>query len=331
MRDKTGLMETGRSTYRVPPFRAFDLLAYPNQAIVLLENADHRIGVESVCGSQNTFRRNVDFDTVYLQFAGTTSLETEFGEVEMRPGDIVLVPEGISHRATGSADSLRWFAHVVEPFFHFMNEDDQLSHTDFTVTRHGGPEWRPAPGMETTIKSGSVEERMFRWDDGPGDYTIVERDYDTLAGASSTAFRGSVSGIRKLRAFDTFKDVAGSSGEPPPLFRAPNLEIKTYNIVGEQFAFHRALRSEEVRIQFRGDALDMSELQNVHCVPGGVTIVPRGIAHSVITEPPESDQFLRMNFYSRLPWKYPHDLTRHLYDSTFSVQSVVIREAPWKT
>ena len=90
-------MGSGTSTRAVPPFRAFDLLATPNQALVLLENADHRIGVASICGAREEFRRHVDFDTVYLQFAGRTQLETEFGEVEMKPGDLIHIPG--RHRA----------------------------------------------------------------------------------------------------------------------------------------------------------------------------------------------------------------------------------------
>ena len=74
----------------------------------------------------------------------------------------------------------------------------------------------------------------------------------------------------------------------------------------EQFAFHRALRSEEVRIQFRGDALDLSEFENVEVSPGEVTIIPLGIFHSVISIPPEDESFLRLNFYSRGPLARSH-------------------------
>jgi len=329
-RKKANLMGSGSSTRAVPPFRAFDLIATPNQALVLLANADHRIGVASICGAQIEFRRHVDFDTVYLQFAGSTLVETEFGEHEMRPGDLMHIPEGIAHRMTGSADSLVWFAHAVEPFTHFMSEEDQVSQTEFEVIRHGGPSWHVAPGHEQPQKSGKLRERMICWDDRPQDVTLIERDYDELVGATSTEMREKVSGIRKLRCFDLFKEIAGTSGEPKPVFRSNKLEIKTYNIIGEQFAFHRALRSEEVRIQFRGKAMDMSELGNEEAEPGRVTVIPRGIAHSVVTDPVDDKTFLRLNFYSHLPWSYPTDFTRHYYDSRFEVRTRVLREAAWK-
>jgi quercetin dioxygenase-like cupin family protein len=329
-RKKQNLMGSGTSTRAVPPFRAFDLLGTPNQALVLLQNEDHRIGVASICGAQPEFRRHIDFDTVYLQFAGRTNLETEFGEIEMRPGDLVHIPEGIAHRATGSADSLIWFAHAVEPFTHFMTEEDQVSHTEFEVTRIGGPDWVIATGCEQPQKSGKLRERMICWHDRPDDVTLIERDYDELVGSTSTQMREKVSGIRKLRCFDLFKEIAGTSGEPKPVFRGRFLEIKTYNIIGEQFAFHRGLRSEEVRIQFRGSAMDMSELGNAQAAPGLVTVIPRGIAHSVVTEPADDKNFLRLNFYSNIPWSYPSDLTRHFYDSRFAVTTKLLREAAWK-
>ena len=101
-------------------------------------------------------------------------------------------------------------------------------------------------------------------------------------------------------------------------------------MLGEQFAFHRALRSEEVRIQFRGDAMDMSEFENVEVRPGDITIIPLGISHSVITDPPDDPSFLRLNFYSTLPWRVPIDATKHYFDSHFECTTTVHKQADWR-
>jgi homogentisate 1,2-dioxygenase len=329
-RNKANLMGSTKSTRFIPLFRAFDLLSMPNQALVILANDDHRIGVESVVGAQEHFHRWVDADVVYFQYCGATTLETEFGDYEMRPGELMFVPEGIAHRSTGTADSLRWFAIAHEPFTDFFDETRYTSHTEFEVVRKGGPGWTVPAGRERARRGGKVTEAMHCWDDRPDDLTIAERDYEYLVGASSTQVREKVSGIRKIRAFDFFTEIVGKKGGSPPLFKGPNLEIKTYNIVGEQFAFHRALRSEEIRIQFRGNAMDMSEFENVPIQPGEVTIIPRGIAHSVVTVPPESRDFLRLNFYSAKPWRIETDLTRHAHHSTFEIRTVVRREAAWR-
>ena len=328
-RNKSSLMNSGKSTRALPMFRAFDLLAKPNDRIELLVNSDQRIGVESVCGAQQDFVRHVDFDTVFMQFAGESIVETEFAEYKMVPGDIIHIPEGIAHRSSGSADSLRWFALVNSPFTTFMSVDDQVSETTFTVRRVNGPDWT-IPADRLSAPKDRVIERMICWDDKPTDLTIFERDYADLVPAGSTSPREAKSGVTKLRAFDLFKEIAGTSGEPKPVMRGKHLEIKVYNIIGEQFAFHRALRSEEVRIQFRGKALDMSETGNADTAPGTVTMIPRGIGHSVITDPADCTQFLRMNFYSELPWTAPHDVTRHHFDSHFDVETHVIQKAPWR-
>ncbi|MDB5652093.1 MAG: hypothetical protein JWL62_3613 [Hyphomicrobiales bacterium] len=328
-RNKSSLMESGKSTRALPMFRAFDLLEKPNQQIALLINADHRIGVESVCGAQQEFVRHVDFDTVYFQFAGETTIETEFGAYSMMPGDIMQIPEGIAHRSAGSADSLRWFAFVNAPFTHFMTNEDEVSTTRFKVTRANGPDWK-IPADRQTSPRDRVVERMVCWDDKPDDLSLFNRDYADLVPASSTSPREAKSGILKLRAFDLFKEIAGTSGEPKPVMRGKHLEIKVYNIIGEQFAFHRALRSEEVRIQFRGNALDQSETGNADTAPGTVTVIPRGIGHSVITVPADCPEFLRLNFYSELPWSYPHDVTKHHFDSHFEIATEVVVKAAWR-
>ncbi|MSQ72775.1 MAG: hypothetical protein EXR27_16010 [Betaproteobacteria bacterium] len=329
-RNKADLMASTKSTRFIPLFRAFDLLAMPNQSLMLLQNDDHRIGVESVVGAQEHFHRHVDADVVYFQYCGRTTLETEFGDYEMRPGELMFIPEGIAHRSTGSADSLRWFAHAHEPFTDLYDESRYTSHTEFEVKRVGGPDWTVPAGREAPQRGGKVQEIMHCWDDRPDDLTVADRDYAYLVGASSTTFQGKVSGIRKLRAFDFFTEVVGKKGGANPIFKGPNLEVKTYNIVGEQFAFHRALRSEEIRIQFRGKALDMSEFENVPIQPGEVTIIPRGISHSVLTDPPESTDFRRLNFYSGLPWRITADLTRHAYNSTFEIKTTVLKEAAYR-
>ena len=82
---------------------------------------------------------------------------------------------------------------------------------------------------------------------------------------------------------------------------------------------------------FRGKALDMSETGNADTEPGTVTVIPRGIGHSVITDPVDCQQFLRMNFYSELPWSYPTDVTKHHHNSTFEIETQVIKKAPWRS
>lgn len=330
-RPKAGLMGTAKSTRYTPRFRPFDMLALPNQSLVILENEYHRIGVESVAGVQDSFHRYIDSDMVYFQFCGNSTVETEFGVYEMEPADVLLVPGGIAHRAIGRNDSLRYFCQSHEAVDYVMNEDQYTSHTTFVVKRIGGPNWSAQESAVPT--KGKVFERMHFWDDGPADQTLVERDYESLVGSAGLGRDKPGSLVRKLRAFDHFTAIVGKGREDAgtqALMESANMRVRTYNMQDEQFAFHRALRSEEVRIQFRGDALDLSEFENVEVSPGEITIIPLGISHSVISIPPEDDSFLRLNFYSKVRWQVPIDPTKHYFDSRFEVTTTVHKQSEWR-
>jgi mannose-6-phosphate isomerase-like protein (cupin superfamily) len=331
-RKKAGLMGTAKSTHYTPRFRPFDMLSTPNQSLVILENENHHIGVESLVGAQDSFHRYIDSDMLYFQFCGNTTVETEFGIYEMEPGEVILIPGGISHRSIGRDDSLRYFCRSHEAVDYVMGEDQYTSQTSFVVKRIGGPDWNLAQSAQPTA-NGRVIEKMHFWDDGPNDYTLVERDYDSIVGVAGLRRGQPGSAVRKLRAFDHFTAIVGKGREDAgtqPLMESASMRIRTYNMQDEQFAFHRALRSEEVRIQFRGDALDMSEFENVEVSPGEVTIIPLGISHSVISIPPEDENFLRLNFYSKLRWRVPIDPTKHFFDSRFEVATTVHKQAEWR-
>ena len=222
------------------------------------------------------------------------------------------------------------WARCVDPITEVRGEDKYVSETRFDVNRTGGPVWA-ASDQDSVPGKGTVSERIHCWDDTPEDETIAERDYDYLVGSASTKPDAQESGIRNIRAFDYFEEIIGKEvREPYAIMSSSLMMVRTYNISGEQVAFHRALKSEEVRIQFRGNATELSEYEIDSIRPGEVTIVPRGIAHSVLTDPPDDQNFLRLNFYSALPWRVPRDLTEHRSESHFDVKTTIIKEAPWR-
>ena len=321
MRDKAGLMGTAKSRRAVPAFRPFDMIAAPNGSVLVFENEDQRLGVESVCGAQPVFLRHLDFQTAYFQFAGKTELETEYGVVEMKPGDLALIPEGIAHRGTGSADSLRWYFQIKEPVQHMFTGEKQTSRTEYEVVRRGGPNWT-VPADRAQPAKGRVVEHMVQWrDPSPDYYTVIERDYGSLVDASSKKRDSKVSGIKHIAAFDCFTEVTGRHGPGPKLLQSKNFVIEAYNTVGEQLAFHRGLLSEEFAIQFAGKAINMTELEaRQQTDPGDCAIVPLGIAHAVLCEP----GFLRMVPYSRIPWEVRVDPAKHAFRSTFEVKTKVV-------
>ena len=325
VRKRASLLGTGRSKRFLPVFRPFDLLAGPNESKLVFENECQRIGVESVAGPQQAFSRYLDFNTLYVQFAGKSTVETECGLYETGPGEMLLIPDGIAHRSAGSADSLRWYFHLHEPVRAMMGEAQQVSLTEFAVTRSGGAHWTIA--SDRAPPKDRVQERMVQWRDrSPDDATLVERDYASLVGATSKQRDRAESAVKKLRIFDCFTEITGQRGPGPKLVATDNFALEAYNTVGAQFAFHRALQSDEFGFQFAGHGYNLSELEaKAATPPGACALVPLGIAHSVLCDP----GFLRFVAYSRIPWEVRADVTKHAYDSRFEVVPNVLQAHAW--
>jgi len=325
-RQKEGLRGTATGKRYVPGFRPFDMLGEPNQSLVIFENSDQRIGVEYVTGTRPHFVRNIDFDEMFFQFCGRSMIETEFGVYEMKPGEVLNIPAGIAHRSSGTADCARVFARLNEPLTHLHSPDAHVSHVEYDVVRHGGPQWTKAATVIDPPKGGEVIEKMICWRDTPEYYTTVRRSYDALVGASSLERDAAKSGIARIRAFDFFTEITGRRGPGPKIAESRHFVAEVYNTKGEQFAFHRALRSEEFGLQFRGNAINMSEFDgNLKMTPGDLALVPLGIAHSVICE----EDFLRIVLYSRIPWDVKIDPSAHVCHSTFEVKTRVVQAPGW--
>lgn len=323
-RTREGLMGTARGTRAVPNFRPFDMIASPNQSITMFVNEDQRIGFESVCGTQPNFYRFCDFDALYFQFAGATTLETEYGIYETHPGDLLLLPGGTAHRSTGTADSLRLFAHLHEPVAHMMGADDYMSEVSFAVTRNGGPDWA-LPEDAGDPPKGQVVEKLITWRDTPDRFTEIDRDYEALVGVSSISRDSRESAVKKLRVFDVFKELTGAKGPGPKILDSKYFMVEVYNTRGPMRSFHRALRSEEFGLQFRGGATNFSEFGNTDLSPGDLYYVPLGIGHSVTCD----DDFLRIVLYSTFPWDVVIDPAEHAFDSNFEVETNVVKPATW--
>jgi quercetin dioxygenase-like cupin family protein len=321
-RDKETLIGSARNSPRnTPKFRPFDMLREPNESLMLWENDDMRIGVESVVGSAPFFRRNADFDELFFQFAGRTDVETEYGRFATKPGELLLIPGGIAHRSAGTADSLRLFIRLQEPVKPLLTEQNHASRTEFDVVRRGGPAWGAAEGAPSA-SNGKVMERMLFWEAAEEEYTEIERDYERLIGCASDG-----RGMQKLRAFDFFNRVTGRQGPGPKIYESSVFHTEAYNTVGEQFAFHRGLDDDELWLQFRGDSVNESEFGVYNLTPGEMNHIPPGIAHRVVG----GEGFLRIVFYSHKPWKLMINPTRHHFESTFDIRARVVESAPSKT
>ena len=241
-------------------------------------------------GTGDYFHRNCDFDEIFFQWSGHTTVETEYGVFEMGPAEIMLIPGGIAHRSTGTEDSLRLFMRSEEPMTPHVTAADQIGHTDYELKRVGGPDWK-VPKGKAKPKKGKVIERIITWRDKQDEITTVERNYDKPRRCGERGPSGrEVARLRLLHPRSS-----GRRGPGPTLYRSSNFIVEVFNTDGEQFAFHRGNRSDEFQLQFQGQAINSSELVEETLVSGMLSIVPRGISHSVLC----SNAFRRLVIYTQ--------------------------------
>ena len=324
-RSEASLRGTATGKRNTPKLRPFDMCVAPHVPVLLLSNHDMRVSVMSAAGPAPFFRRNINFDEAFFQFAGHSTLETEMGIYTLAAGEMLVIPRGISHRTTGDAAALAQIVHMRSPVVEVLTEDRCTSKTSFEVTRSGGPDYSTAAVANPA--GPAVLEKMYVWGEDPADAVEVRRNVVDLVGVSSTQRDTIVSAIKKLRPFDLFNDISGRKGPGPRFLGTGHALMEVYNTIGEQFAFHRALESEEFGLQFMGACDNMSEFADtLPMAPGEWFLIPLGIAHSVKNC---GTDFRRMVIYSKSPFTVHANPSMHRYESSFAVRETVLEEAPW--
>jgi hypothetical protein len=314
--DLVGVSDGGH--LMVPMFRPFDFLTAPNVPVTFLSAKSNRAAVEAVRGTQPVFHRNADFDEAFFQWGGTTTYESEWGVVTADTGDLLLIPEGVSHRATGGPGSLRVSWRFRDPITLLADEERHTGHTEYAVTWNGGPDWPVPPGEPAR---GAVMESVHTWEDQPGDQTLIRRAYDRLVGATTKGRR-----LQKIRLFDIFSEISGRRGPGPMVLRNEHFHLEIFNSIGPQFAFHRGQRADEAQLQFIGPAENVSEFGGGIMDSGDIYVVKRGIAHRVIG----SRNYRRVTWYSGDPWTIGVNAGSPPRTTSFAVTERVIDAAPWR-
>lgn len=320
-REESALIGSAKGGHlMVPDFRPFDFLETPNRPLVYLAASSNRISVEALRGTQPKFHRNADFDDIHFQWAGETTYETELGVYIAKPAELILIPSGVSYRATGTGGSLRMTIQARDPITVNVDETGHVGHTEYDVTWQGAPDW-PEPAEGTLFPKGRVLESIHTWDDEPGEETLVERDTDSIVGAAQGG-----RGVHKIRLFDIFTEMTGKRGPGPISMSNGDFFVECYNTVGEQFAFHRGNRNDEAQLQFQGSAENISEFGAGFLTSGEMSLLRRGIAHRVKGSP----NYRRLVFYSRDRWDLRIDPKKPVRRTTFDVSERVIEAAPWR-
>src|SRR4051812_3122085 len=68
------------------------------QPEVFLKNADVQLGIAKLRASMDVFVRNADGDEVRFIHQGSGRLETDYGDLNYRKGDYLVIPRGTTYR-----------------------------------------------------------------------------------------------------------------------------------------------------------------------------------------------------------------------------------------
>jgi mannose-6-phosphate isomerase-like protein (cupin superfamily) len=274
--------------------------------------------VECPAGAYPFFHRETDQDVIYFQYQGTSTVETEFGVYEIKSGEMLLIPRGISQRTIGSPDCLRWALYYKDPVGFGVDIDNPTLEYEIQVRRTPDIRYEfPTSDRMHGVRSDGRIREVIRVREHPEDDTWLWRTYESLVGCGTQRGRE----IKKFGLFNYFRGMTGKeSGPPITPVKSPTIRIECFNTVGEMTAgFHRGADSEEMWIQFGGSATNESEFGQYMLGTSEMAYVPKGIAHHVIG----LDGYIRCTLYARNYMRQLVTDTDHVTESVFEVEARV--------
>jgi homogentisate 1,2-dioxygenase len=238
----------------------------------LLANDDVRVGWwQRPAGAPTWFLRDADGDVLYLVHAGDGRLETEYGPLDYRPGDYLLVPRGTTHRFAAGTETALLTVEALEGALRLPDRGLLGRHALFD------PAVVDVPEPEAHDEAGEFEVRVLR----RGALTSVVYPFHPL---DVVGWKGDLAPLRLN--VDDFRPVTSARYHLPPSAHT--------TFVGERFVvatfaprpfetdpealrlpfFHRNTDYDEVIFYHRGDFFSRAGID-----VGMLTFHPAGIHH----------------------------------------------------
>jgi homogentisate 1,2-dioxygenase len=240
--------------------------------LALLANDDVRVGWwQRPAGAPTWFLRDADGDVLYLVHAGDGRLETEYGPLDYRPGDYLLVPRGTTHRFAAGTETALLTVEALEGALRLPDRGLLGRHALFD------PAVVDVPEPEAHDEAGEFEVRVLR----RGALTSVVYPFHPL---DVVGWKGDLAPLRLN--VDDFRPVTSARYHLPPSAHT--------TFVGERFVvatfaprpfetdpealrlpfFHRNTDYDEVIFYHRGDFFSRAGID-----VGMLTFHPAGIHH----------------------------------------------------
>jgi len=221
------------------------------------ESREIRIERQNMNGRQPFYHRNCGVDELSLQVCGERTLMTELGTVELLPGDMARIPDGIAHDNFGRQD-----VHVL-----FYVPGPMQECVPSVRTSMYKPE--PFPGWTPSILNELITEGVA----GPGQDVVMTpvREQLLLETARHVDAR-----IQILRPDAGCVDVQW-------LYHSPSVWIgRRVASCADGKRYTRHLNADEIQYQLSGERMLVTQRGAVTLVPGDFVQIPRGVAFTSI-------------------------------------------------
>ena len=197
---------------------------------VVLGNSDVTLGVARAEGSMDYFYRNAQAYEVWFVHEGGGALHTQFGRIDFKPGDYLIIPFGVTWQMKLSTPDARFFVieskSQISPPKRYRNEFGQLlEHSPYCER-----DIRPPGELETHLDRGEFEVRVKVRDT----YTrhVLDHHPFDVVGWDGYLFPWAIS-------IHDFEPITGRVHQPPPvhqMFEGRNFVICSF--VPRLFDYH---------------------------------------------------------------------------------------------
>ncbi|BCX02532.1 MAG: homogentisate 1,2-dioxygenase [Candidatus Roseilinea sp.] len=197
---------------------------------VLLGNRDVTLGVSRATQSMDYFYRNAQAYEVWFVHEGAGVLRTQFGRLDFRSGDYLVIPYGVTWQMVLSTPEARFFViesrSQVAPPRRYRNEFGQLlEHAPYCER-----DIRPPSALETHTERGEFEVRV-KVRDGISRHCLDHHPFDVV-GWDGYLYPWAFS-------IHDFEPITGRVHQPPPVhqtFEAHNFVVCSF--VPRLFDYH---------------------------------------------------------------------------------------------
>jgi homogentisate 1,2-dioxygenase len=269
---------------------------------LVLGNADVRIGYV-VAGEASPLYRNATGDECVFVEAGSATVETVFGSLDVGPGDYVILPRATTHRWVPVGDEpLRAYciegnSHIAPPRRYLSRYGQLLEHAPYSERDLRGP------GEPQVVDGRDVEVYVKHRGRGPGGlagtvHVSPTHPFDVVGW----------DGCLYPYAFNVsdFEPITGRVHQPPPVhqvFEGTNFVV--CNFVPRKVDYHPLaipvpyyhsnVDSDEVMFYCRGD---YEARRGSGIGPGSVSLHPGGHSHG--PQPGSVEQALGKDYFDEL-------------------------------